>query len=124
MPDPNAPALTGGLNQAVTAAADAPKAEQADPETGAATDAADKAETALAGLGEAAGAEIVEHAPAAVDAVISEAEAFWTLLAGKLNNLKAHVPHAANGDLRAAGAAIGGIVDLLETMLSHAKPAA
>ena len=63
MPDPNAPALTGDLNPAVAAPADVPKVEQADPEARAAIGAADKAETVLAGIGEAADPVISEADP-------------------------------------------------------------
>ena len=55
--------------------------------------------------------------------VATEAEAFLARFTGMMSNVRAHVPHAMNGDVRACGAAISGLLDVIEALLGTAKPA-
>ena len=44
-------------------------------------------------------------------------DTFLAGLEGKIENVRAHLPHARNGDVRAAGHALTALVDLVEAMI-------
>ena len=107
------PVAPGGIDGAKTVAT-------ASPET-AAHDAPAAAVSIGAAPHDAAAAAEPPVSTAAL--VATEAEAFLARFAGMTSNVRAHVPHAMNGDVRACGAAISGLLDVIEALLGTAKPA-
>ena len=83
--------------------------------------------------------ELVTAAPGGIDAApeapaespdgsiltapTGSAEALVARFHAMVGNVRAHVPHAINGDVRACGAAIAALLDLVEALLGATKPA-